>query len=119
MGWTPEQLTQALHEATNIKKDVQQVIKKGAHNIKRDATAFANFNNPVHAPGYPRSIGYEVKDGGMAAEIEPQSGMGVMGAILELGGVRNAPQNNLGQALEKEEPNVQKYLEQVVTRALW
>lgn len=117
--WTPEQLSRELNEAANIKPNVDQVLRKGAHNIKTSASASASGYVGAHASGYPHSIEYK-KSGDLEYLIEPQGkSQGEFGAILEHGGVHSPPHNDFGQALEAEEPNLQKHLEREVVKKLW
>ncbi len=94
------------------------VVEKAAHNIKTDWRSNAAASNPSHAARYPYSIAY-TKVGDLEVEIEPQDGsQGKFGAILEYGGVNNAPQHNGKRATEKEEPKFQAEIEKLGAKVL-
>lgn len=81
------------------------VVAKAAVNVKQEARRNATASSGSHAKKYPATIGYDVVDGGLGAEIGPKrQGQGNLGPILENGSVNNPPHRDLGRALDAEEP---------------
>jgi hypothetical protein len=103
-----------------VSKDTAVVIKKGALNIKTDAARRAS--GLAHAPAYPRSITFDFAIGlsGPYAEIGPDKDrrQGALGNLLEYGSTNNAPVPHLGPALDAEAPNLERYLEAAVLKAI-
>jgi hypothetical protein len=83
---------------------VKKVVEKGAVNIKtgmrQDATGHPKYKY------FPRSISYDITDGGMGAEIGPDKDliMGDLGNLLYFGSSNNAPVLDINAPLHKEEP---------------
>ncbi|SFO59740.1 hypothetical protein [Amycolatopsis rubida] len=82
----------------------RKVVEKGAVNIKngmrRDAQGHPTFAH------FPRSITYDTKDDGLAAEIGPDKALiqGALGNIVYFGTSKNAPVLDINGPLRKEEP---------------
>lgn len=98
-------LAQANAEAA---RGAQQVVSRGALNIKRDWQTNARSTSGRYAPHYPRSIGYDLvtTPEGTSAVIGPDKGgpQGALGNLLEYGSSKNPPHNDGGRALLAEEP---------------
>ncbi|PJN24061.1 hypothetical protein [Kitasatospora sp. CB02891] len=95
--------------AADVDRRAQQVVSKGALNIKNDWRANAAATAGRHARLYPMSIGYDltaVPGIGVSAEIGPDKSkaQGPLGNLLEFGSVKNAPHNDGGRALAAEMP---------------
>ncbi len=91
-----------------LERRTQQVVSRGALNIKRDWQANARATAGRHARLYPASIGYDLTSGpgGTGAVIGPDKDrpQGALGNLLEYGSSKNAPHNDGGRALAAEEP---------------
>ena len=90
-------------------RQAEQVVARGALNIKNDWRANAIRTAGAHARAYPYSIGYDLHPlpgGGARAVIGPDKGarQGALGNLLEYGSVHNPPHNDGGRALVAEEP---------------
>lgn len=82
-----------------LRRNSGKALEVTARNIKDTAQEYANFHNPSHAPSYGHKISYD-RTGDLEFEIGPTlGGQGSLGGILEDGGLRNSPQNNLRDAL--------------------
>lgn len=80
---------------------VRKAIEITARNVKDDARSFANyyFGNGS-ARHYPSSMEYEIKDGGMTAEIGPRpGGQGNLAPIFETGNPFSGRKPSLEPAL--------------------
>lgn len=110
--------------AGHVGTDVAAVVRRGALNVKRDAQAFATGIS--YAPHYPASIGYDIEGDGRYAQIEAVIGpdkdkpQGALGNILEYGvpSQNTEPRRHLGPALDREAPNFEKALGDVVEKVL-
>lgn len=102
-------------------EDAKAIVRHGAQNIKTDWRRAAR--GIAHAPRYPASIGYDitVAKREVEAEIGPADGprnQGFLGPILEFGGAHNAPRNDGGHALDREEPKFIQALEEAAGRTI-
>lgn len=89
-------------------RQAEQVVTRGALNIKRDWRSNAARTAGAHARAYPASIGYDLHPlpgGGARAVIGPDKNarQGPLGNLLEYGSVHNEPHNDGGRALVAEE----------------
>lgn len=103
-----------------VKSEARGVISKGALNITnqmRDEAKRRHYD-------FSRRISYDIKVSGdsIEAEIGPKTGgVGSLAGIAYFGGVNGGggtvpdPQG----ALDAEAPNVEKYLAELVEKALW
>jgi hypothetical protein len=89
-------------------RQAQQVVSRGALNIKRDWAANARASSGRYAPHYPGAIGYDLltTPAGTSAVIGPDKDrrQGPLGNILEFGTSRQGGHNDGGRALAVEEP---------------
>lgn len=98
---------------------IAAVVKKAATNVKNEARELAPKG--PHLPHYASTISFDMTfDGGsIGAEIGPvKGGQGSLGNILEYGTSKHAPQAHLGPALDREGPNFEKYLGDVLGHIL-
>lgn len=124
MGAHAEGLTELIddmkHAQEDIVEETRKIVKRGANNIKKDAKE--KWANLAHAPALPRAISYDVDVKGttVEAEIGPDKAkrQGALGNLLEYGSSNNAARPALGPALDAEEPNLVRYLEDVGARLL-
>lgn len=96
---------------------VRKALEVTARNIKEDAQKLAGSKNSIYARAYPHTISYDFKAslGGSKVEIGPTlGGQGSLGGILEEGGIHNAPQNNLTNALRNNVDDFQRGIEKAV-----
>lgn len=91
------------------------VVLKGAVNVQRDARDLASGHRGLGA--YPRSITFDLDDGGLSAEIGPDKELpqGPLGNIVEYGTSKNAPMPHLGPALDNEAPKFEEALADVAS----
>jgi hypothetical protein len=91
-----------------LERRTQQVVAKGALNIKRDWQANARATAGRHARLYPASIGYDltVTPAGASAVIGPDKDrpQGALGNLLEFGTSRQGGHLDGARALAAEEP---------------
>lgn len=92
------------------------VMHRAANNIVRDAKQLApgaGGDNSA-AKHYPDSITYdlEVTTDAIVVEVGPDKArrQGALGNLLEYGTSTHAPHAHLGPALDRESPNLDKYL---------
>ena len=104
--------------AAGLGKDVEQVVARGALNIKKDAAK--RIGGLAHARAYPRSITYDMRPGlkGPSAEIGPDKSrrQGALGNLLEYGSVNNPPRPHMRPAAEAELPRFERALEDLVVK---
>lgn len=108
----------------NLRREVRQVVSKGAHNIKKDwADKWKGHPSIKHLP---RSVNYDVTSDATGAEAEvgpdPSRMQGNLGHLIEFGNaeygtVRNAPIPGGLPALAAEEPRFVKALADLGERA--
>lgn len=116
-----DDLARALETApAEARKQVRQVVSKGALNVKNDwRRAWQSLDN---APALPRSITYDVWNTptGAAAEIGPDvtKRQGYLGNLLEYGSVNNRPRPGGRPAADAEEPRLAAALEDLGVRAV-
>lgn len=112
-----DDLNDAADEAVDGAK---KVVGKGSLNVKRDAKQ--RISGYAHLPHYPRAITYEVTARGMTVtgEIGPRRDrtQGGLGSYIELGTVNNAPIPHLAPALDAEEANFTRYVEELGAKLL-
>lgn len=97
-------------------EETKKVVGRGSLNVKRDAQRIIRAaSHRGYLPHYPRSISYDVTARGtvVTGTIGPKTEklQGGLGRILEYGTVNNAPIPHLGPALDKEEPVLARYME--------
>lgn len=103
--------------ADEIKREIPAVVAKGAHNVKRDLTD--KMKASTHFKGFA-DIGYDLLDGGMAAEIGPNKPGPGAGANLSYfgtsrgGGTVEDPM----EALLREADKMRKALLDLLDKAL-
>ncbi|MGW4803002.1 hypothetical protein [Kitasatospora sp. NPDC004272] len=103
-------LAEALGRAgAEADRRAEQVVARGALNVKNAWRANAAATAGRHARLYPLSISYDitVRPGhGTSAEIGPDKAgpQGALGNLLEFGSARNPPHNDGGRALLAEAP---------------
>lgn len=89
--------------ADKIRPFAHKAIEVTARNIKDEGASAAAGKNPKHARKYAPKIDYVFRDE-LTADVGPRlGGQGSLGGILEDGGIRNAPQNNLRDAMVANE----------------
>ncbi|MBB3666400.1 MULTISPECIES: hypothetical protein [Prauserella salsuginis group] len=92
---------------------VAAVVAKGANNIKKqmrdEATSQGSYQH------FHRTIGYDLRKGGLEAEIGPDKDkmQGPLGNLLYFGTSRSGPVLDIDSAPDAEEPNFHRFLEQV------
>ena len=91
----------------DLPPNARKVVARGAFNVKREWRR--RWQGIAHAPRLPYSITYDTTEsaGEISAEIGPVDGpalQGFLGAIIEFGGIHNAPNPGGLPALELEEP---------------
>lgn len=82
----------------------RKVVEKGAVNVKTGMRADASGHPTFRY--FPRSISYDVTDGGLGAEIGPDKDLvqGALGNIVYFGTSKNAPVLNINGPIDKEQP---------------
>lgn len=83
-----------------------KLVAKTAHDIEGTAKQFA----PVRTGALRNSIGVDIKDAGMAAEIGPTVNYGI---FVEKGTSRMPPQSYLGPALDRHSPDFVEGVEEL------
>ena len=94
-------------------------MQKGALNIKNDLKQQAQASGIAEAKELARFISYDTKvtRQGITAEIGPVEGHAGSFAFLYYGNSKNGPVlPDPGDALEREAPNLEKYLGEVLER---
>lgn len=111
-----DELVRDLSDAPRkVQRQVPDVVRKGAVQIKDEARRLAEGNR--YAPYYPASISFDDgwKGRGYEAEIGPDKDrpQGALGNILEYGvpSQGTSPQPHLRPALDNEEPRFLRALE--------
>lgn len=117
---TPDQFAEHLMQsAVRLAKAAHEVVDDTATKVRNDARRNARAANPSHARKVPATINADVDR--LAADIGyDDRGQGHLGVILEYGHgqARNAPQRNLGRALDQHEGEFRRRLGEVAERAL-
>ena len=113
--FTPKEYAEHLAEAGKVlNRQAVATISRAAGNIKRDWRDRAAVSNKRAAKKYPSTIVQrrtKLEAGYITATVETVSrGQGKLGAILEHGGPRNAPQLNNRKAAAVEAPNLAEWL---------
>lgn len=105
--YTPDEFADALMAAgKSIAESAVNALTDAAKAVKKDARANARRANPRHAKNAYKYINMDVDRRSLTAEVGyDKENQGNLGAILEYGngGARNAPQRNLGRALDGNE----------------
>lgn len=99
----------------------RQVVSKGALNVKTDWRRL--WSGIKHAPHIPRSIDYDLESDtdGASAQIGPQDDpvtQGFLGAILEYGGIHNAPVPGGQPAFDAEQPRFEAAADALLRKLL-
>jgi HK97 gp10 family phage protein len=107
--------------AQAVDDEGEKVVSKGALNIKEDTRA--RWAGHRHAPTLAASVTYDLTRtaAGVSAEIGPDkdlTGGGPLGTIYEYGTPHSAPRPALNPALDAEEPNFVRALEDLAERLL-
>lgn len=118
--YTPDQFAAVLMQtAVEVAKGAHEILDDTARKIRNDARRNARAANPSHARKVPATINYDVDR--LTADIGYDDiGQGRLGVILEYGhgAARNAPQRNLGRALDGNEEQFRTRLADLTERAL-
>lgn len=93
------------------RKKVSKAVRASAARIERDAKAFA----PVDTGFLRNSIGRDIDDDGLGAEIGPTA---EYGPYVELGTSRMAPRAYLGPAFDRAQPDFLDALAEAVAESL-
>jgi hypothetical protein len=114
---TPAQFAAELQRVSaGAEKAVAPAVKKGALNVKNNARASLSSSNAgKQAAG--AHINFDML-GTLDAEIGYDKPAGALGTMNEYGSAGNAPKRNLGNALEREAPVLEKYVGEAVD-GLW
>jgi len=100
--------------------ETMKALKVSAFNIKIGAQR--RVGGLRHAPAYPRSITYDVRQGaaGPEAEIGPDKNrrQGALGNLLEFGSVKNSPHPHMRPSGEHEMPHFERAMEDLSVRLL-
>lgn len=106
--------------ASAAPEEVTKVVAKGALNIKNSARS--RITGHPHAPAYPSSITYDMRQGlrGPEAEIGPdkERRQGALGNVLEYGTTNNAPLPHIAPATAEELPRFEQALTNLGARLL-
>lgn len=105
-----------------VPREVQQVVSKGALNIKNDQQAQVRQSTHFSGSGVAESISYDMRGGAGFSEAEIGPVKGTPGDLLNIayfgtsrgGGTVEEP----GEALKREEPKFVKALEDVMEKAV-
>ena len=104
-----------------VAREIPAVVTKGAMNIKDQLRS--DLAGSIHFKGASRSVGFDVLDGGFAAEIGPSSEAGSPGNIANIayfggshGGGGTVADPRI--ALDAEAPKFESALAAVVAKAL-
>lgn len=93
------------------------VLTKAALNVKNDLRQQANASGIAEAKALARFIDYDMR--GLTAEIGPRAERAGSFAFLYFGNSKNGPVlPDPGDALMREAPNLEKYLNAVIGRFL-
>lgn len=96
--------------AVEIEEQGEQVVSKGALNIKTDWKE--HWDGYAHLPHLPRAINYDVqRDGGtVEASIGPVRGelQAGLAPYIEYGTVNNPPLPGMEPAVDEEEPRFER-----------
>lgn len=100
---------------------VDQVMKRGANNVKRDMRRHAE-GHPTF-PHFPRSISYDrvpSEDERITYEIGPDKDrmQGALGNLLYFGSSNNAPVLDIEHGLRDEAPRLERHLGEVAAGLL-
>lgn len=107
---TPDEMARhLLSAASRAPKEARDEVADAVKRVQAGARRNAAAANRVHARGLAARIGSDIEAAGTRIEGEvgyDKVGQGNLGAILEYanGRTHNAPQRNLGRALDVEEP---------------
>jgi hypothetical protein len=97
---------------------VVPILQRGGGNMQREARR--NIAGLAHAPHYPASITFDVDStiAGVAVEVGPDKDrpQGALGNLLEYGSAKNPPHAHLGPALDREAPNIERYILKELSR---
>ncbi|MDY5159567.1 hypothetical protein [Actinotignum urinale] len=101
----------------SVVRDISQVVKKGAVNIKRDARAKIQAQTRgKYTSQYPSTIDFDMVDD-LSAEIGPRArGQGNLGHLFEYGSPMSGSMPHLNPALDEEIPRFVKAVGDVVER---
>jgi hypothetical protein len=120
---TPDSLAaDMLKAAAEAGLATRAVVQRGALNIKNDARNNVLATAPVQNAHAHAAIGYDTTR--LAATIRGVIGYdkdrpgGALGNILEYGSRHNPPHRDLGRALDKETPEFERQLAEVIGRLL-
>ena len=103
-----------------IEPAAAKVVERGAVNVRRTSQqAIRGQTRGRYLKHYPRSITYDMIEP-TVAEIGPDSAkpQGGMGRGVEFGSAHTPPMPHLIRSAEDEMPNLEKWLDQVVTQGL-
>lgn len=106
---TPDELSRLLlNAAGRAPAEMRRTVEAATKRVQDAAQRNARAANRVHARGLAATIGADVSAAGERVEGEvgyDKVGVGNLGAVLEYanGRAHNAPQRNLGRALDVEE----------------
>lgn len=97
---------------------VAAVVAKGAHNVKNQMSAEAE--NSGHYRHFSRTFSYDLKRGGMEAEIgpDPDKTQGPLDNILYFGTSKSAAVLDIESALRQEAPKFEKHIADAVEKSL-
>lgn len=105
---------------SRVPNEAEKVVAKGALNIKNGARQ--RVGSPAHAPAYPSSITYDMRNGlrGPEAEIGPDKDrrQGALGNLMEFGSVNNAPIPHIRPAADEELPKFERAMEDLAVKLL-
>lgn len=100
--------------------EAAKVVEKGALQIKNGARR--KIGRPAHAPAYPSSITYDMRNAasGPEAEIGPDKTkrQGPLGNIFEFGTINSAPIPHVRPAVDEELPKFEKAMQELGERLL-
>jgi hypothetical protein len=123
--YTPDEFADHLMEATvRVTKETVAVVRRGLVNVKNDGRRNAAAAGGQYLKHLPRTIAFDdVHADGLviSGEVGYLSGpQAELGALAEYGGGRahNAPQRNLGRALDTEEPKFVRAMADAGEKAL-
>lgn len=102
------------------RSEAKKVVSKGALNVKSEWRR--RWRGIAHAPRLPLSISYDITEAAdeIRAEIGPVDGpalQGFLGAIIEFGGIHNAPIPGGLPALQAEEPRFAEQCDALLAKA--
>lgn len=106
---------------TPVKQGVQAAVKRGAVNVKNDAKRdIVSQVGRNHAKHYAGAITFDLMNGGMAAEIGPETGhkQAFLGKILEFGTATSPAHPHLVPAVEREQEKLVAGILVAVEKAL-